>query len=729
MDDYGKFKVYIQELEQEGEQKVKTNKIKRGGLKTHSLAIDLSNPIITWSPDGKTVAVLYEKRYKNYVTTYNTETKEKETKELTRFQKILDANFAKTNNRLVLSVMNNGQSDLYMYYLQNDRVEQLTNDYFDDLNPIYAQLSNGYEGVIFASNRSFDSLYNTRVIDSILPVGNMDIYFYDYPHKSRNLLKITNTRTISEQSPVQIEQKHFGYLSDQNGIMNRFAGYLDSLYDHTDTILFFQDSVVINPVWDYNNLNELPGIDSLNYVDVYRDTAYTFPVTNFATNILEHDASWKTQKIVDVFQSGKSTKFYLTRTPDNLGDLNTKTLNNTTFRNFIDLKKENDISVKTGELNDSLIVEQNDSAIIADTLEKVINEGMYFQSEFSEPAPDELISSPVTLAQASGADQDNLNSGSKFRSSRILPYRIKFSSEYVMSQLDNSLFINKYESFNASGGVFTNPDLSALFTVSISDLFEDYRFTGGVRFPTTFSGGEYFLTYEDLKRRLDKRLTWYYQNERASYTFQPVWFPVVDAGKKTNIVEGSLKWPFDVIRNVRASLAYRSEKIIFLANDTFSLNLPNYKEDWLMLKLEYTHDNTYPVMMNILNGFRYKIWFEWHKQFEVNTDEGLKVSLNDGFMGVVGFDVRHYTKKLTLDKLIELCSKINLPIILLGGKEDFANGKIIEKSNPEKIMNSCGKYNINQSASIIQQAQKVFTHDTGMMHIAGCFPNLIITLK
>ncbi|MBP9797089.1 MAG: hypothetical protein KBD42_13665, partial [Chitinophagales bacterium] len=201
-----------------------------------------------------------------------------------------------------------------------------------------------------------------------------------------------------------------------------------------------------------------------------------------------------------------------------------------------------------------------------------------------------------------------------------------------------------YESFNTTGGVYSTPNLSALFTVSISDLFEDYRFTGGIRFPTSFSGGEYYLSYSDLKRRLDKKVTWYYQTEKAQYTFQPQWYPLVDAGIKSNIVEGSLKWPFDVIRSVRGSLSYRGEKIIFLGNDTFSLNLPNYKEDWLSLKLEYVHDNTFPIMTNILNGLRYKVWFEMHKQFEVNTSQGLKVSLFDGYLGVIGFDFRHYQK-------------------------------------------------------------------------------------
>jgi len=640
VDDHGKFKVYIQEIGSK-----ETKKVKKGGLKTRTLATDLSNPLITWSPDGKKLAIIYEKRYKNFITTYDTDKKDKETKELTRFQKILDAHFAKTNNRLIMSVMNNGQSDIYMYHLLNDRVEQLTNDYFDDLNPGYVELNNGYEGIIFASNRDRDSLYTTRTVDSILPVGNMDLYFYDYIHKSKKLVKITHTKKISETAPLQFDEKHFAYLSDQNGIINRFGGYLDSLYDHTDTLVFYPDSTVTNPLYDYKDLTVWPKFDSMLLADIYRDTAYVFPVTNYSGNILEHDINWKTGKVAEVFQQGKNNVFFITNAPGDMSEIKNNTLNNTTFRNFINLKKKDDDVVTTiSETDSSTMIKTQTIITSTDTIKKKIDEGMYFQTDFADEETTAVATDEVALGQSKNPEQENINTGKKFRSSRIIPYRLKFSNEFVTSQLDNSLFINKYESFNTSGGVYSTPNLGALFTVSISDLFEDYRFTGGMRFPTSFSGGEYYLSYDDLKHRIDKKLTWYYQTDKAQYTFQPLWYPVVDAGVKTNVIEGSLKYPIDVIRSLRGSVSYRGEKIIFLANDTFSLNLPNYKEDWLSFKLEYVHDNTYPVMTNILHGMRYKVWLEIHKQFEVNADQGLKISLNDGYMGVFGFDFRHYQK-------------------------------------------------------------------------------------
>jgi ADP-heptose:LPS heptosyltransferase len=107
---------------------------------------------------------------------------------------------------------------------------------------------------------------------------------------------------------------------------------------------------------------------------------------------------------------------------------------------------------------------------------------------------------------------------------------------------------------------------------------------------------------------------------------------------------------------------------------------------------------------------------------------------------------QHGTKRLPLKRMIDLCDKINKPIVLLGGPGDNETALEIEKffaksskSEPLEeglirlnkksiIYNACGKYNINQSASILKQANYVFTHDTGLMHIASAFKKQIFSI-
>ncbi len=104
---------------------------------------------------------------------------------------------------------------------------------------------------------------------------------------------------------------------------------------------------------------------------------------------------------------------------------------------------------------------------------------------------------------------------------------------------------------------------------------------------------------------------------------------------------------------------------------------------------------------------------------------------------------QHNTKKLPVERMIELCDRINKPIVLLGDKNDHETGQqvarffargdesaentstLLELNKETTVYNACGKFNLNQSASLVRQADYVFTHDTGLMHVAAAFKKRI----
>ena len=88
----------------------------------------------------------------------------------------------------------------------------------------------------------------------------------------------------------------------------------------------------------------------------------------------------------------------------------------------------------------------------------------------------------------------------------------------------------------------------------------------------------------------------------------------------------------------------------------------------------------------------------------------------------------HATKRLPENRIITICKNIAAPILLLGGKEDADRGKTISAASGGNVLNFCGLLNLNESASVIQQARKVITHDTGLMHIAAAFNKDIISV-
>lgn len=86
------------------------------------------------------------------------------------------------------------------------------------------------------------------------------------------------------------------------------------------------------------------------------------------------------------------------------------------------------------------------------------------------------------------------------------------------------------------------------------------------------------------------------------------------------------------------------------------------------------------------------------------------------------------TKEMPVEKMIEVIKHLNKPVVLLGGKDDVKKGEKIAQACGNLVYNGCGKYNLDQSASLLQQADRVITHDTGLMHIAAAFKKRIYSV-
>ncbi len=87
------------------------------------------------------------------------------------------------------------------------------------------------------------------------------------------------------------------------------------------------------------------------------------------------------------------------------------------------------------------------------------------------------------------------------------------------------------------------------------------------------------------------------------------------------------------------------------------------------------------------------------------------------------------TKRLPIEKINEILRKTELPIVLLGGKEDAERSAEIVLSNPDRMITDlCGKLSLAESAWMVKNSALLVTHDTGLMHIAACFGKRIISV-
>jgi ADP-heptose:LPS heptosyltransferase len=98
----------------------------------------------------------------------------------------------------------------------------------------------------------------------------------------------------------------------------------------------------------------------------------------------------------------------------------------------------------------------------------------------------------------------------------------------------------------------------------------------------------------------------------------------------------------------------------------------------------------------------------------------LPASFESGYIALV-IGASYATKKLPVSALQQLCHKIPYPIVLIGGKEDEAEGAAVQAINPIKVWNACGKFNLQESALLVKQARTVISHDTGFLYIACAF--------
>lgn len=98
-----------------------------------------------------------------------------------------------------------------------------------------------------------------------------------------------------------------------------------------------------------------------------------------------------------------------------------------------------------------------------------------------------------------------------------------------------------------------------------------------------------------------------------------------------------------------------------------------------------------------------------------------------GYVGVV-IGGQHATKMMPLAKLIEVCRALKSPVVLLGGPEDAEKGAAISDGIGPQVFNACGKFKLDESASLVQQALWVISHDTGLMHVAAAFKKRIVSV-
>lgn len=678
----GKYRVYLQNVAT-GDREV----IFRGGFRNAFQATDYNYPLLAWNPNNQQVAILYERRDIPKLMAYDVNTKKATVEDLsTEYHRVYSMEYINPVT-MVFSAAVRGISDIFLYYTNTRQTQRITNDFWDDLDPVYVQLG-ASKGILFASNRQ-DSLLEQEKLDSILPISTYDIFYYDLETRSRELVKITHTPHANERSPAAADTAWFSYLSDRTGIYNREMGYLEEYIHHYEQVISLEDGTEIRLHID-STLEELDTalIDTILVEPVIKKRAVTHINSNYDRNILRQSSAPRVDRVAElVLRDGRHQAFVRKMYPDSVvyssdthyHDKRSADKGRAAPPEPLPDKKE----ITLLEEVDKVTADEIRIEPVKQDTGKVDIDNYLFQSEFDDdeaPPPvimieeekeaeEEEEKKPLAIPEprkitplANGQDGGPFY---RFRPSAITPYRLQFRTDYVTTQLDNSLLFDGLNSFAANPEEFNYPPPGILLKANFKDLFEDYEFEGGVRIPTTFNGSEYFLVLSDKKKRLDKQFAVYRRNQRFSGEAQTF----VPNRREVNVVLGQagVRYPLDIFRSLRATGTLRRDRTTQLATDLSTYNVPSVTEERIGLKLEYVFDNTLDVALNLKNGARYKAFAEIVKRFDLDVDNRVSLSFNEGFMTILGFDARHYQRML----------KHSVFAVRMAGATSFGSEKIL----------------------------------------------------
>lgn len=190
------------------------------GYKTLNQSIDYNTPLLSWTKGG-TLAVIYENQGEVILNVY-TDITEKDLsgkfasrKVLNDFDQVENFDISDNGTSIVMSAMSKGQNDLFTYDMARGRIQALTNDVYDDLDPQFV----GSAGkVIFTSNRLKDSLDVDKGSYKTLS-NKFNLFLHEGKGKQEVIRRLAdNLGSVSK--PIVTDGNTVYFLSDEKGIKN-----------------------------------------------------------------------------------------------------------------------------------------------------------------------------------------------------------------------------------------------------------------------------------------------------------------------------------------------------------------------------------------------------------------------------------------------------------------------------------------------------------------------------
>lgn len=205
-----------------------------------------------------------------------------------------------------------------------------------------------------------------------------------------------------------------------------------------------------------------------------------------------------------------------------------------------------------------------------------------------------------------------------------------------------------------------------------------------------------------------------------------------DSEHKDELVRELMSENFDTIVDLQNN--HRSRQLCRRLHITpLHLKKLDFKK-WMCVRLKLNFLPDTHIVSRYFDAARMLGVYNDHKGLEFHIPESgifdeddFPMVFEDGFVAVVMAGA-HATKRIPVDKVIEIGRILHKPVMLLGGEDVKKAAEEVVDDLGDRAYNGCGIYTLYQTASILQQADCVITGDTGLMHIAAAFQKPIAVL-
>lgn len=608
----------------------------RYGIRTYENQMNPNYPLMAWDPKGTRISVIYSEEGKLKLFVYDVVTKIKSRIDLTEeFDQVQDIKYMLNSNTLLLSAVKNGHADIYTMNLTNEKVQQITNDVYDNVDASFVAFPNK-TGIIFSSNRPSASAKSS---DTVLPSNNrFNVFlitdFGDKPELNQ-ISQLTDLKYGNARFPMQYNQNHFTFVSDENGINNRYAGFFTTKKAGLDTLVLIADEILRNPsqkeVDSTLRAYKKTDIDSIAVVSVSEDSAYSFPLTNYPSGLAETRIAGDNNQVSEVTRQSDEKVLYKLKIDENTLNRRNITAQPTEYARKL---------MRESRLTGTASFPSNPAVPpVADTAKKQVD---FFQNEFANEKPDTSASATSSgetgIYNAGGQGRDVLKNAKLYR------YKpLKFSADFGGISLNNNILINRYQVYaGGSGPIQLNSSsaLNGLVKLGVSDLMEDIKINGAFKIGTNLKDNEWLINFQNLRRRVDWGLT-YYRNVQSTdiNITDGSGAPIASIPGKifTNLYQANVSYPFDAAKSIRLSGGLRSDNIQASIIDPDISPFINFERRlYSVSHLEFVYDNSLNTANNIWNGLRYKVYADW------NVQVGKKETMAGRNTYNLGFDARYY---------------------------------------------------------------------------------------